>query len=326
MLKSAEETGLFNVQLTVTGQEEAEVLSTLSGDGLWNWLLASGYEETVRVVARNQLIPALVADFCHFVFEALRSSKKGKLTVAFTLLRKPLKENLFLLELLLSREYSFLQSFITGEVDAYASFKPEERIRIIQETILLLDDPRLFDGDYLHALRYDKQQDISLERLWQKSHHLITTFRGLETEEANLNFIFSDRSAIDEHWDYLYLVLPMLLYYSAEIIQSAFALINPLDPAYLAIQRWRRRLHFLLWGQRRKGNDLRIETFEPIMEIVRESVAATCNECGVAIELTWESLELAVRQFMIRCANCGAANSIEEFVEDLATQVCAGSK
>ena len=96
-----EKANIFQVPVTFRSQADAEAIRDLSGEELWSWLQANRYEWVNLELSYKQLIVALLADFCQFVYEALRCSEKGKLAVTYTLLRKPFKDNLFYLEWLL---------------------------------------------------------------------------------------------------------------------------------------------------------------------------------------------------------------------------------
>ena len=94
IVQSGEDARIFTVPVQLRSVEEAQQFTGLKEEELWRWLESNGYEEVLREYTYRHAFVALLADFCHFVYEALRCSRKGKLTVTFALLRKPFKENL----------------------------------------------------------------------------------------------------------------------------------------------------------------------------------------------------------------------------------------
>ena len=100
-------------------EEESEEIDGLVGEKLWEWLVCTGREDVVIDLTYRQLTIAVVSDACHFLCESLLASGKGKLTVAYALLRKPFKENLLLLEWLCGSPEDFLLKFNGESVDPY---------------------------------------------------------------------------------------------------------------------------------------------------------------------------------------------------------------
>ena len=110
-LKSAEEANVFNSTIKFKDESHGKAVEGLSGEEFIEWLEGNGYKTDVVVLYYKQLCAALLSDFLHFIYESLKCSRKGKLTVAYALLRKPLKENLFYMEWLLARPGEFLERF-----------------------------------------------------------------------------------------------------------------------------------------------------------------------------------------------------------------------
>ena len=76
-----------------------------------------------------------------------------------------------------------------------------------------------FNADFIYNIRYSKKTEYSLERLWNMANHLVTTSKDYKTESLNLNFVFSGAVSKESQWNYLYSVLPYLLFYTVEVIQ-----------------------------------------------------------------------------------------------------------
>lgn len=224
-LKSAEKAEVFNSTIQFKDESHGKAIEGLSGEEFILWLEGNGYKEEVLVLYYKQLCAALLSDFLHFIYESLKCSRKGKLTVAYALLRKPLKENLFYLEWLLARPGDFLERF---EKDNPHRFKlpfpkestESEHIAIIREAVKNTKTGEWMEPEFIHELRFKKNSPISLEPLWQKANHLITTFKYMETEECNLNFVFSDSDAHYSQWSGYYQFVPILLFHAVEVIEA----------------------------------------------------------------------------------------------------------
>ena len=63
-----------------------------------DWLAKNNLTKELSVVATKHIVLSIVSDFVNFVYESLNSAKKGKLTVAYALARKPFLDELLLLE------------------------------------------------------------------------------------------------------------------------------------------------------------------------------------------------------------------------------------
>ncbi len=99
-LKSGEEVGIFKgeFEINFNTKEEMDAFMELKGKESWEWMEKNGYMKDTLIFAYQRTAQALLADMCHFLYEALKCAEKGKLTVSFALLRKPLQQNLLFLE------------------------------------------------------------------------------------------------------------------------------------------------------------------------------------------------------------------------------------
>lgn len=154
-------------------------------------------KDPTSVAYRHHLVShavfALTSDMLHFLYEALSCFEKRKCTVAFSLLRKPLKENLLFLAWLLGDEANFLKRF--DEItQALNGVSPEARIKILAAAIEKLPVKDAFSADLLHDIIYSKAHARGFEPMWQRASHLVTSQgRLLKTESLDLNLLFLDK-------------------------------------------------------------------------------------------------------------------------------------
>lgn len=95
---SGEQARLFDVSIQFSTAEEGAAFEKSHVEDVIGWLESNNYASHAQEVIYRQVLVALLSDFCHFTFEGLRSSSKGKVTVSYALLRKPLKETLLTFE------------------------------------------------------------------------------------------------------------------------------------------------------------------------------------------------------------------------------------
>ena len=184
------------------------------------WLINNSYEEEFKSIVIKQVLIATISDYCHYIYEALKCSEKSKLAITYTLLRKPLKDNLLFFEWIMTNRNEFLENF-QKDSNFYAIDKIDstKKKMFIECSVNQVNYCGTFDADFIYNIRYSKRTVYSLERLWNIANHIVTTSEYYKTESLNLNFVFSGPDSEESQWNYLYLVLPYLLFYTVEVIQ-----------------------------------------------------------------------------------------------------------
>ena len=140
---------MFTHTIELTDQKHADILDKMPDDDRWDWLEANGYSQHIHGVISRHVIAALLSDFCHFVFEALSCSRKSKLTVAYSLLRKPFKDNLSYLEWLLAEPTVFINTFQHGGPEKLEDHRSKQHLRlpIIKKAVSKTSTPGMFDAN-----------------------------------------------------------------------------------------------------------------------------------------------------------------------------------
>ena len=156
LLRSGEESKVFFHRIPLIDDNDRELLK--EADDIFSWL-----ETTNRVEERTELLkrvvfPALLSDFLHFTYEALECSRKGKLTVSYALIRKPLQENLFLFEVIATAKYDFATWLVENPLKLRARHAGgfDAHIKRIGTVLSLLEQKDKFDAEYVAQLRYSK--------------------------------------------------------------------------------------------------------------------------------------------------------------------------
>jgi hypothetical protein len=300
-----ERAGLFVSEFELKDHDQAEDFSATPPEAIWDWLEAHGYHEEIREIIYRQVIAALLSDFCHFVFEALSCSRKGKLTVAYSLLRKPFKDNLFYLEWLLADPSGFIDSFTHGGADTVERHRRERphRFPIIEKAVSLIGKPGMFDATFIDEIRYDRGVEYGFAGTWDQANHLITTYSALRTSDQNFNFIFAKPN--DEgNLDFLYSRLPMLLNYTVEVVEALIARILPQPDKLDDLTATRRSIGYILWAE-----SLGHHTEEGETESI---VLPDCQQCAIAVIMDKENMLSFYKELKITCRNCGYVHEISE--------------
>jgi hypothetical protein len=101
-LAVAIEGDIFETAFDLRDEHEAAEFQRLTNEQVIDWLKTNGYVGEVVEITLKGIIRGVAIDLVEFATEALRCTIQGPLTVAIALLRKPLKENLFVLEWILA--------------------------------------------------------------------------------------------------------------------------------------------------------------------------------------------------------------------------------
>jgi len=224
IVKTGEEKGIFYHSINLKDIDEAEKLKNIPDADILDYLNKNGYEADADEIIKKQIFDAILSDFLHYVYTALDTSEKAKLSVSFALLRKPFKDNLFILEWLLADPHDFLRKFQSNNSNteiAIDKISPERKKSIISTSNSKIKFPFLPD-DYLYEIRYDKTKLYGLESMWNKANHLITSCKNYSTEDMNLNFVFSQENDKINQWESFYTLLPGLLMYTIFVSDAIY--------------------------------------------------------------------------------------------------------
>lgn len=308
-----EQSGLLHFEHPLRTADHAEVVDGLDGAELWEWFEANGYQDILSEYAFRNTIFAVLSDFCHFIYESLRCSEKGKLSVAFALLRKPLRDNLFYLEWLLADRADFLTQFRRGAEHLDVSkIEKNRRIEIIGQAMDRTDLERWVDPEFLHELRYDKSVSHGFDWLCNHALHIVTTFKHYVTDPENLNFVFSDDDDRRVQWKHIYHLLPLILFHAVEITEALFKMLSPeFERVNRPVCYIRRAVSFLLWVQQTTGEDQR-ETVTSMLQQLQKVAPVRCQECDVVLDFTKTDLYAFGDRGEVRCCQCQKVFVLED--------------
>lgn len=210
------------------------------------WLQQKGYSKEVNEIVSKHLVMGVISDICHFIYQALDSSKNFKLVVALHLVRKPFLENLLIIEQLLTEESEFLDRFASDskEFDP-GKISDDKKLMLIKESIKKVYSNYFLSHELIYDLRWDKNNVNSIYAQSNMATHLVTTRKtSYKTENQNLNFVFSGIEELDTQLQYFYYFVPTLLYYLTEVVDQYL-----LSKKVLTLYNFKERKFLRLMGQ-----------------------------------------------------------------------------
>ena len=308
-IMSGEEAGIATATINFKEESHAEEIVRLSGEDLWYWLDKSGYHEELDEMTFHHISLALLSDFCHFIYEALSCTSRGKTTVAYALLRKPLKDNLLYLEWMLTDRDGFIKTMRLERIEdlSIQSIPKEKKIEIISNALEMAPTGPWINPEFLYDLRYAKSVGWGFESSWQKAHHLITTFDHFKTEGMNFNFIFSGDYERSTQSRYIYTFLPIIIFHALEVVRGLFrnfGIIVAGDEenatrtlaglSYCVTQAWDEAEEVLVHG----------------VEEIMDGLEMKCRKCGNQDFAGCELLRMIFEQYKVRCPKCGKTSPL----------------
>ena len=106
---TSKETNMFSVNIDIYEDEYKEFLE--NSEDIGEWIVNTKEKNKSAKVLKTIVFPAVLSDMLHCFYEALETSRKGKLTISYMLIRKPLQESLYLLEDIVLSELNFSDKF-----------------------------------------------------------------------------------------------------------------------------------------------------------------------------------------------------------------------
>ncbi len=252
----------------------------------------------------SKILSGLLSDLLHFTYESLKCFEKRKFSVAYSLLRKPIKENLIFICWLFNNYENFIDQFEKETDKTLNKIHESARKSIILETIKNLPIPELFDAELLHDMIFSKQYPLGLEIPCQKGTHLITSQGNfLKTGKMFINSIFDDPNDINQY-DSVYTSLPYVMLFISHITFEAFNKIIKLNN--------KTHQHFLLTsmasyenlysdGRKRALTKSYAKTMKNFLK---------CTHCDKLITLTKEN---SLRMFMTDILVCNHCHHNSDF-------------
>jgi hypothetical protein len=195
-----------------------EELKLLDGEHMLDYLLRTNKHNEHNEIITSNILNALIADICQFLQIALFASLQQRLTVTFSLIRKPFCYDLLvILRLYLTTD--FLDKFNKEDGFDTTGLTEQDKIDLLDASENFLYSKSIKATD-IYDFIFNPAKPDSLVNMSNKALHPSTTRnKNNRTEVQNLNFVFSSKESIMTQWDYLYRRLPLLLLYLTEVLE-----------------------------------------------------------------------------------------------------------
>lgn len=124
------------------------------------YLRLHGYKEEISSFYYRHMFFSVWADYLDYTYEANIAASKMKASIAYSLLRKPLKDNLYFLEVLENKGVEFIYEFLDKSIDEFSIDKIDAETK--RNTIYEVSKDVFSEsyGEILYNIRYSKKEDI----------------------------------------------------------------------------------------------------------------------------------------------------------------------
>jgi hypothetical protein len=273
-----------------------------------DWLKENDLTDEIEIVVTKTILNAVTADFLNFVFESIHCAKRGKMTVAYSLIRKPITDSLLILEELLIDRKNFIEKFyFNSDITKYdPSRRNLDKLKIIETAISKLGFKNIFNAEYIHELRYDKKSDIGFNSISNKSIHIVTNDKNYKTENGEFNFIFSNNEDQEYYYKHYYNLVAYLLIYSASIINELISSLSlePKQKEINTIKEFKRLIGLLLYSEYCSSSETPEKTSDIIYEKISENIIIKCENCNSKNTITKPDCILLFEANILLCTNC----------------------
>lgn len=269
---------------------------------------------------------SILRDLNYYLFESLSCIERGKVTVAFSLARKPFQDNLFYLSWMLVQPREFLEkvqygdsgeydvSDLRGKKDFVIDLFSKAKVLVQSRNSSLDFSQELLNPELLYDVIYNRRAENSLTSAFDKSIHLVTRNKNYPTEKKNLNFIFADDKIWDDFWDLYYKKIPYILLYLVEVIVAIFEKYVDIDEETSEFNRYIRNLKIILALSEDDNKEL-----ESIFDLIFSSdyLSMNCDECGNQFEFNMAVVNEIREDYLYTCQKCGFVERLGQyFVSD----------
>lgn len=270
-----------------------------------DFMVVTGMKAELTELLVSDVMQALLADFLHFVHESLSAAKRGKISVAYALLRKPLSDLLLLFEQILINKQDFIDRFYhAGAPVGYdPSFANLDKKSIVAQATAKLPLRDLFPDDIVNELRYDKTAKAGIAGSTHQALHIVTRNPHFHTRDRDFNFVFDSVESLDEYWSNYYLVVPYLLFYAASVVDEIVFDFMPAKQRAKQVKNIRRFLLFTQLELGKNADKISVTEDEMFAPILSELTHA-CKNCDHEIRFTKPDLVLFGESTVMLCDEC----------------------
>lgn len=172
--------------------KEKDKIKLKKCDNEIEYLRNHGYAKVVNKLLYRHMLFSLISDYNLYIYDAISCASKKHFGTAFTLLRKPLKDDLLLIELFYTKRYRAIPKFLNEPIENFAidRISEDDKKKILRKCCRKIN---FFTGKRMYDLRYSKKSKVGLEKIWNKTSHIITTCKNYKTMNRKFKHYFRNR-------------------------------------------------------------------------------------------------------------------------------------
>lgn len=271
-----------------------------------DYLEKNKLDKELTEILTKHITLSILTDFINYMYESLSCAKRGKMTVAYSLLRKPLTDELLIFEQILFDKEDFIKRFYhIGDPAGYDPSKNHiDKLKIINNAFSKLSQKLLISSELVHQLRYDKSSPSGINGISNKALHIVTRDKNYQTKRQNLNFVFFNKESHLTHWQHYYYFVPYLLMYSVGVIDEIIFEFMP-DQKSKDLRDFRifkRFIGFLIWSEKSKTTSVKVNN--ALIKKLQSVLTFNCSKCKHANKLERSDLVLFFETQLLLCSNC----------------------
>lgn len=294
---------LINTKIDLTDEENPGILDDC--EDVYAWLKNSGRDNEFTTIFCKDLSMRLIGDFLNYIHEVLSNLERGKITIACDLLRKPFKDNLLYIEWILFNDSELSNLVYNEEIDKYAMGRSGLSKNYVEQIVKYNVSQNRFINAFgseefeqqIYDIRYNYDSPNSLELVWNKATHLVTT--GRQIKSKSFNFIYHDMNDYDEYWSYLYGKLPTLLLHTLGVIENIF------DKYFRSISESSKKYNFSLIMGKFFGVEQSTRDFADIISSFEDgNLNLICESCKEVVKLSKPEKYMFYNYWDVMCPKC----------------------
>lgn len=274
-------------------------------ENIIDWLIENGYKTEAYASTKAHVFFSILTDFIYYMHESISCSERGKVTVAYSISRKPIKDNLFYLAWLLSDSDELITSILNEKPQEFDVSKIDIKVKeeIFRNAGLKINFP--VDTDLLVDVIYKKDSPRGLSKIWDQSLHIITANKRYPTSVGNLNFIFADDNVWYEHWKTYYEKITFIMAFMVEISIAIFEEIYNSNETLKEFNNFIRSMKYDLTFS---------EEFNPEMYLeLMGVITVTCDICSEKYNLEDEVAIEFIYDYLFTCPYCSHLERVGQY-------------
>ena len=301
ILKYADNHKLSNVKIDFN-ETDFEVFKKISEqedkEYTCDWLLQSEYKDVFLEYHKKHLFFSLLRDFYNYYSASLENITKLNISVAWSLLRRPLQETLAYIEWLTVNGDELvnlmLQSKEAKEYDISNRKKFGQKIEdniteLLGESFVASSAINIYD------FRYSMTSETSLNGILNGANHLVVNrSNSFKTSPSGLNFVFLDGQEFENGLGLYNTSLPYVMFYAINIITKVFAEIAELNTYTIIMNSY----NTLLKNFKALGS----MSLKDALDFIDVDVPIICPRCGK--KMTKEKYFQQFSYNKVRCPRC----------------------